>query len=90
MEEQITALKEKADKAAEKMYEESFKKFCEKEENAEKFGNEYNIPNRFYSYKAMAKSDAIDVAYIAVPHSGHADCSILMMNNKKHMIQLIS
>ncbi len=35
--EQITALKEKANTAAEKMYEESFKKFCEKEENAEKF-----------------------------------------------------
>jgi len=36
---QITALKEKADKAAEKMYEENFKKFCEKEENVEKFKN---------------------------------------------------
>lgn len=35
--EQVTALKEKADKAAEKMYEENFKAFCEKEENAEKF-----------------------------------------------------
>ena len=56
------------------------------EENAEKFGDEYNIPNRFYSYEEMAKSDKIDVAYIAVPHSGHAECSILMMNNKKHVI----
>ena len=55
-------------------------------ENAEKFGNEYNIPNRFYSYEAMAKSDKIDVAYIAVPHSGHAECSILMMNNGKAVI----
>ena len=56
------------------------------EDNAEKFGNEYNIPYRFHSYEAMAKSDAIDVAYIAVPHSGHAECSNLMMNNKKHVI----
>ncbi len=56
------------------------------EGNAEKFGNEYSIPNRFYSYEAMAKSDAIDVAYIAVPHSSHAECSILMMNNGKHVI----
>ena len=55
-------------------------------ENAEKFGNEYNIPNRFHSYEDMAKSDKIDVAYIAVPHSGHAECSILMMNNGKAVI----
>lgn len=55
-------------------------------ENAEKFGNEYNIPERFYSYEEMAKSDKIDVAYIAVPHSGHAECSILMMNNGKNVI----
>ena len=54
--------------------------------NAESFGNEYNIPNRFYSYEDMAKSDKIDVAYIAVPHSGHAECSILMMNNGKNVI----
>ncbi len=55
-------------------------------ENAEIFGKEFNIPNRFGSYEAMAKSDAIDVAYIAVPHSGHAECSILMMKNGKHII----
>ncbi len=55
-------------------------------ENAKKFGNEYNIPERFYSYEEMAKSDKIDVAYIAVPHSGHAECSILMMNNGKNVI----
>ncbi len=56
------------------------------EENAESFGSEYNIPNRFYSYEDMAKSDVIDVAYIAVPHSSHAECAILMMKNKKHVI----
>lgn len=55
-------------------------------ENAEQFGNEFNIPERFSSYESMAKSDAIDVAYIAVPHSGHAECSILMMENGKHVI----
>ncbi len=55
-------------------------------ENAEKFGDEFNIPYRFESYEAMAESDVIDAAYIAVPHSGHKACSILMMNNKKHVI----
>ena len=55
-------------------------------ENAEKFGNEFDIQFRFSSYEAMAESDKIDVAYIAVPHSGHKDCSILMMKNGKNVI----
>ena len=55
-------------------------------ENAEKFGNEFNIPNRFDSYEKMAQSDVIDAAYIAVPHSGHIGCSCLMMNHGKHVL----
>lgn len=55
-------------------------------ENAEKFGDEFGIPVRFDSYEKMAESDAIDAAYIAVPHSGHIGCSCLMMNNGKHVI----
>ncbi len=54
--------------------------------NAEKFGDEFNIPYRFSSYKEMAESDLIDAAYIAVPHSGHKDCSIQMLENGKHVI----
>ncbi len=53
--------------------------------NAEKFGDEFNIPVRFDSYEKMAKSDVIDAAYIAVPHSEHIKCSILMMNNGKNV-----
>ncbi len=56
------------------------------QENADKFGDEFNIPYRFSSYEAMAKSDVIDAAYIAVPHSGHKNCSILMMENGKNVI----
>lgn len=55
-------------------------------ENAEKFGDEFDIPVRFDSYEKMAESDAIDAAYIAVPHSGHIGCSCLMMNNGKHVL----
>ncbi|MBQ2828608.1 MAG: Gfo/Idh/MocA family oxidoreductase [Clostridia bacterium] len=55
-------------------------------ENAEKFGEEFDIPVRFDSYEKMAQSDVIDAAYIAVPHSGHITCSCLMMNNKKHVL----
>ena len=55
-------------------------------ENAEKFGDEFDIPVRFDSYEKMAQSDVIDAAYIAVPHSGHITCSCLMMNNSKHVL----
>ena len=53
---------------------------------AERFGNEFNIPHRFAGYEEMAASDVIDAAYIAVPHSGHKDCSILMMEHGKHVL----
>lgn len=55
-------------------------------ENADKFADEFDIPTRFDSYEKMARSDAIDAAYIAVPHSGHIACSCLMMNNGKHVL----
>ncbi|MBQ6569577.1 MAG: Gfo/Idh/MocA family oxidoreductase [Clostridia bacterium] len=55
-------------------------------ENAEKFGDEFNIPFRFGSYEDMAKSPEIDIAYIAVPHGGHKGCSCLMMNSGKHVL----
>ncbi len=55
-------------------------------ENAKKFGDEFSISHRFDSYEKMAQSDVIDAAYIAVPHSGHKDCSCLMMNNGKHVL----
>lgn len=55
-------------------------------ENADKFGDEFDIPFRFDGYEKMAESDVIDAAYIAVPHSGHIHCSCLMMNNGKHVL----
>ena len=57
-----------------------------KQETADKFADEFNIPLRFNSYEAMAASPEIDAAYIAVPHSGHAGCSIMIMNGGKHVI----
>ena len=55
-------------------------------EGAARFGDEFGIPFRFDSYEKMAQSDAIDAAYIAVPHSGHIGCSCLMMNHGKHVL----
>ena len=55
-------------------------------ENGENFAQEFNIPEFFDSYEKMAESDVIDAAYIAVPHSYHISTSMLMMNNKKHVL----
>ena len=55
-------------------------------EGAERFGDEFNIPHRFSGYEAMARSDVIDAAYIAVPHSSHITCSMLMMDHGKHVL----
>ena len=57
-----------------------------KQETADSFADEFNIPLRFDSYEAMANSAEIDAAYIAVPHSGHKECSCLMMNHGKHVL----
>lgn len=55
-------------------------------ENAENFGNEFDIPVRFDSYEKLAQSDVVDAAYIAVPHSGHIGCSLMMMKGGKHVL----
>lgn len=57
-----------------------------KQETADSFGDEFDIPLRFSSYEAMAQSHDIDAAYIAVPHSGHMPCACLMMNAGKHVL----
>ena len=55
-------------------------------DNANKFADEFNIPYRFEGYENMAKSDVIDAVYVSVPHSGHAEYSIMFMNYGKHVI----
>lgn len=56
------------------------------EAGAAAFGEEFGVRHRFPSYGAMARSDVIDAAYIAVPHAGHMECSMLMMNCGKHVL----
>lgn len=55
-------------------------------EKADAFASEFGIPESFGSYEEMAASNCIDAAYIAVPHSLHAQCSCLMMQNGKHVL----
>lgn len=56
------------------------------QESAHVFAEEFRIPARFGSYEAMAASDCMDAAYIAVPHALHKSCSMLMMEHGKHVL----
>jgi predicted dehydrogenase len=54
--------------------------------SAEKFAEEYGIPNAFGSYSAMAEDSEVDVVYIATPHVFHLDNSILFMRAGKSVL----
>lgn len=56
------------------------------QERAEKAKQDFDLPYAFTSYEEMAKSDVIDMAYIALPHPFHCEIAKLFLNNGKHVI----
>jgi len=55
-------------------------------ETAEKFADELGIPLRFGSYEELAKSDGIDIIYIATPNNLHHPNTVLCLNNGKAVL----
>ena len=55
-------------------------------ERSEKAKQDFDLQYAFDSYEAMAKSDAIDMAYIALPHPFHCEVTKLFLENGKHVI----
>lgn len=55
-------------------------------ESAEKFGAQYNIPNRHSSYEALASDPNVDAIYVATPHPFHAENSILCLEAGKAVL----
>lgn len=55
-------------------------------ERSEKAKQDFELKYAFDSYEAMAKSDVIDMAYIALPHPFHCEVTKLFLNNGKHVI----
>ena len=53
---------------------------------ADAFGEEFNIPRRYASYKDLANDPDIDVIYVATPHTLHAENSILCMKAGKAVL----
>ena len=56
------------------------------EERGRAFAEKYNIPNVFFGYDEMAKSDIVDAVYIATPHPFHKPCAEIFLNSKKHVL----
>lgn len=55
-------------------------------ERSEKAKQDFDLQYAFDSYEAMAKSDVIDMAYIALPHPFHCAVTKLFLENGKHVI----
>jgi predicted dehydrogenase len=56
------------------------------QENADKFGDEFNVPRRYASYEALAADPEVDAVYVATPHPMHKDNSILCLQNGKAVL----
>lgn len=55
-------------------------------ERAQAAAAQYHIPHAYGSYLELAQSSEIDLAYIATPHTFHAEQAMLMMRHGKHVI----
>lgn len=53
---------------------------------ADGFAREFGIRHTFGSYLDLARSDAVDVIYVATPHNFHLDCIRLCAENGKHVL----
>ena len=55
-------------------------------EKAREFSKEFNAEYAFDSYEDLFLCDAVDVVYIALPHTEHRHWSILAMQRGKHVL----
>ena len=56
------------------------------QESAQKYADQWEIPQAFGSYEAMLASDAVDAVYIGLPNHLHAEWSIKAMRQGKHVL----
>jgi predicted dehydrogenase len=50
------------------------------------FANEFGFKKYYGSYEELASDDAVDIIYIASPHSHHYDHTMLCLKNKKAVV----
>ncbi len=56
------------------------------QETADRFGEEWRVPRRHASYRALAEDPDVDVVYVATPHVFHMDNTILCMESGKPVL----
>ena len=56
------------------------------EERADAFAKEFGFEKSYGSYEEMVKDPAVDVVYIASPHSHHHEHTLLCLNHKKAVL----
>lgn len=55
-------------------------------DRAKEFANQYGFKKAYGSYKELAEDPEVDVVYIASPHVGHYQDSLLCLRNKKAVL----
>ena len=55
-------------------------------DRARSFADTYRIPNAFGSYQELASCAELDVVYIATPHDGHYENTLMCLGNKKAVL----
>ena len=55
-------------------------------ENANRFGDEFGVPQRHGSYQALASDPDVDVIYIATPHPFHMQNALLCLDHGKAVL----
>ncbi len=56
------------------------------QEKADKFGNDFNVPNRHGSYEALLTDKEVQAIYVATPHPMHAEWAIRACEAGKHVL----
>jgi len=51
-------------------------------ERAQNFASQYNATHTYGSYEELVNCPELDVVYIATPHSGHCEYTLMFLNNK--------
>ncbi len=55
-------------------------------DRARAFADTYQIPQAFGSYQELATCEEVDVIYIATPHDGHFENTLMCLGNKKAVL----
>lgn len=56
------------------------------QESADAFGDEFDVPHRHASYKALANDSEVDVIYIGTPHPYHLENTLLCLDAGKAVL----